>query len=358
MEFNTRSVLFIFIQFMIVISPVYSQNNPILIEEFIFDQAPFESCHASTLAEGENGLVAAFFAGTHEKHEDVEIWSTRKESGIWNKPYSIADGIFNGARYPCWNPVLYQVPGGPMLLFYKVGPDPESWWGMIKRSYDGGKSWSDPEKLPEGNLGPVKNKPVLLKNGRLICPSSTEKNGWRVHMEFTDDFGISWEPRVPVDPMSTYEVIQPTILQLKNGWLRILCRSKEGVIISSLSTDQGQSWSVLEPIELPNPNSGIDAVTLSNGTHILAYNHSIKPEKEWGGARYPLNIAISNDGQKWSASLVLEDMPGEYSYPSIIQDLEGRVHVVYTWNRKKIKHVVLNPTRLSSRPIVIWDKEN
>jgi alpha-L-rhamnosidase len=254
--------------------------------------------------------------------------------------------------------VSYQGPGGPLLLFYKVGPDPQSWWGILKRSFDDGVSWSQPEKLPEGILGPVKNKPELLQNGQLLCPSSTEHNGWKVHMEFTPDFGRSWTPVIPVDPVSNYQVIQPTILRLENGWLQILCRSRDGLIIKSLSIDQGKSWSVLEPTNLPNPNSGIDAVTLADGTHLLAYNHSLKTKDEWGGPRFPLNIAISEDGQQWSASVVLEDEKGEYSYPSIIQGREGKVHVVYTWNRKKIKHVVLDPDKLPSRPLVIWDREN
>jgi alpha-L-rhamnosidase len=328
-----------------------------MIEEFVFNEAPFKSCHASTIAESENNLVVAFFGGTHEKHMDVEIWLCIKEEGKWSRPFSVADGIYEDNRYPCWNPVLYQVPDGVLILFYKVGPDPESWWGMMKRSGDGGHTWSTAVRLPEGNIGPVKNKPVLLKSGELLCPSSTENDGWKVHMEITSDFGKTWEPNVRVDPMSEYQVIQPTILQHENGWLQILCRSKNGLIIHSLSTDQGRTWSVLEPIDLPNPNSGIDGVTLSNGIHLLAYNHSQKPPREWGGPRYPLNIAISEDGFAWKASIVLEDTSGEYSYPSVIQDKQGLVHVVYTYNREKIKHVVIDPDELPARPITQWNKE-
>ncbi len=357
MIYHFQFVSLLIAHFMMVFIPLSAQENPVLVEEFIFDKAPFKSCHASTIAESGDKLVAAFFGGTHEKNEDVEIWLSTKMNRAWSAPYSVADGIFDGKRYPCWNPVLYQVPGGELILFYKVGTDPESWWGMIKRSGDGGQTWSLAEKLPEGNLGPVKNKPVLLKNGNLLCPSSTEDNGWKVHMEITGDFGKSWKPNVAVDPASEYQVIQPTILQHENGWLQILCRSQNGLIIHSISVDQGNSWSVLEPVGLPNPNSGIDAITLSNGIHLLAYNHSPKPEKEWGGPRYPLNIAISEDGFSWKASVVLEEKPGEYSYPAVIQDQKGMVHVIYTWNREKIKHVVLDPEKLPSQSITIWNRE-
>src|SRR5699024_2921658 len=98
----------------------------------------------------------------------------------------------DGTRYPSWNPVLYQVPNGKTMLFYKVGPSPATWWGMLITSEDGGKTWSVPQRLPEGFLGPIKNKPILLENGTLIAGSSTENNGWQVHFELTKNFGKTW----------------------------------------------------------------------------------------------------------------------------------------------------------------------
>ena len=353
----TRWLVVFFIFFSIFFFEIFAQKNPLVVQEFIFEQAPFKSCHASTIAETPDGLVVAFFGGTHEKHQDVEIWLSRKVNDTWSKPYTVADGVFEGQRYPCWNPVLYQIPDGDLLLFYKVGPDPSSWWGMKKQSENSGQSWSDPEKLPDGILGPIKNKPELLSNGDLLCFSSTEHDGWKVHVEITKDFGETWIPKVQVDPESNYQVIQPTLLHLKNGWIQMLCRSKDGFIITSLSQDQGRSWSVLESTVLPNPNSGIDAVTLSNGKHILVYNHSRKPENKWGGPRYPLNLAISEDGDTWNASIELENKSGEYSYPSIIEDKKGLIHIVYTWNRTKIKHVVLNPEYMPEASINIWNED-
>jgi predicted neuraminidase len=103
----------------------------------------------------------------------------------------------------------------------------------------------------------------------------------------------------------------------------------------------------LELIELPNCNSGTDALTLRDGRHLLVYNHS-SIEK----VRVPLNIAISNDGQTWEAAAVLEsEPPGQYSYPAVIQSRSGLVHVTYTWKRLRVKHVVIDPARLASEPI-------
>ncbi len=341
--------------YMVVQSNLYGQPEAVIDEEYIFDTAPFESCHASTLAETPSGLVTAWFGGTHEKHDDVEIWMSRKINGRWTSPYSVASGIYEGKKYPCWNPVLYQVPEKELILFYKVGPDPENWWGMVRRSADDGKTWSDGIRLPEPYIGPVKNKPELIAGGRLLCPSSKEKGGWTAHMEISQDFGQSWDKYIPVDHDSEYEVIQPAILIHENRKVQILCRSKQGFVITAWSEDGGLSWSALQPTDLPNPNSGIDAVTLKNGMHVLVYNHSTKSPQEWGGPRYPLNVAVSHDDTTWNASLVLEDQPGEYSYPAVIQSTDGLIHITYTWKRSKIKHVVLDPDKLPEKPLRDWD---
>ena len=63
-----------------------------------------------------------------------------------------------------------------------------------------------------------------------------------------------------------------------------------------------------------------------------------------------MNVAISRDGKKWQASLVLENGPGEYSYPAVIQTSDGLVHITYTWKRQRIKHVVFEPAKLSISP--------
>ena len=110
---------------------------------FIYENAPFPSCHASTLVETPDGIAAAWFGGTHEKHPDVGIWFSYFRNGSWTKPVEVANGIQgNGKRYPLWNPVLFQMPGKELILFYKDGPAPDEWWGMLKRSTDGGKTWS------------------------------------------------------------------------------------------------------------------------------------------------------------------------------------------------------------------------
>jgi len=321
--------------------------------EFIYEEAPFPECHASTIEETEDGLVAAWFGGTEESHTDVGIWVSRLENGEWSAPVEVADGVQHDTKeYPCWNPVLFQPDAGPLMLFYKVGPSPEEWWGVLRTSDDGGRSWSRACRLPEDILGPIKNKPIQLSNGDIYSPSSTEHEGWRVHFERTPDLARSWELVGPVNTGERFGVIQPTLLIHQDGRLQALCRSRQGVIVEIWSDDFGASWGPLRATDLPNPNSGIDGVTLDDGRQLLVYNHTTVPEGRWGGPRSPLNVAVSEDGQSWSAALVLENQPGEYSYPAVIQSSDGLVHVTYTWKRQRIKHSVINPRELRLTKIV------
>ncbi|MBK8177268.1 MAG: exo-alpha-sialidase [Rhodospirillales bacterium] len=86
-------------------------------------------------------------------HRDVGIWVARKEGAHWVHPIEVADGrIAFRRRVPCWNPVLFQPRLGPLLLFYKLGPSPSRWWGMMATSTDGGRTWSDSRPLPRGIL--------------------------------------------------------------------------------------------------------------------------------------------------------------------------------------------------------------
>ena len=349
-----RIMTFIILIIMMSQCKPYDYRKGIVLEEFIYDTASFPSCHAATIAETPDGIIAAWFGGTHERHPDVGIWISQKMNGVWSDPAEVANGVQNDTlRYPTWNPVLFQIPDGDLLLFYKVGPSPSSWWGMLMRSSDHGKTWSKPEKLPDGFIGPVKNKPVLLENGNLLCGSSTEGDGWKIHFEQTTDFGKTWKKIGPINDGKTFNAIQPSILVHKNGDLQILCRSKNAVLVTSWSKDMGETWSLLQESGLPNNNSGTDAVTLQNGKHLVVYNHVKTPVGAKKGYRTPLNVAVSHNGKDWYASLILEDSEiSQYSYPSVIQSNDGMVHIVYTWRREKIKYMMVNPNKLKMKKII------
>ena len=328
-------------------------QSGLLVDEFVVEKPPFPESHAATIAETPTGLVSAWFGGTKERNPDVCIWVSRQEKGKWLAPQNVANGILNDSlRYACWNPVLYQIPKGDLMLFYKIGPSPAKWKGWLKTSSDGGRTWSAAKSLPDGFIGPVKNKPVLLVNGNLVCPTSTEGDGWKLHFEVTPDFGKTWRKIGPISDGRTLNAIQPSILTYGNGKLQILARSKDRALVESWSTDNGETWSPLAKTALPNNNSGTDAVTLKDGRQVLVYNHVLPPGDLAKGPRTPLNLSVSKDGKSWSAAVILEDSPiSQYSYPSVIQTSDGLIHVIYTWRRQKIKHAVIDPAKMKAIPI-------
>ena len=325
---------------------------PVLLAGLINEGAPYPECHASTLAEVAPGqLVAAWFGGTKERNPDVGIWFARQEKGQWQKAVEVANGVQpSGPRLPTWNPVLFQPLNGPLVLFYKVGPSPSAWWGMMMTSTDQGKTWSEPRRLPNGIIGPVKNKPIMLADGAWLSPSSTEGNsdGWRVQFEISRDAGQTWTIAGKPSKGVGFDAIQPSLLTFADGKLEALCRTKQGVVAQTWSKDGGKTWSPLTATDLPNPNSGTDAVTLADGRQLLVYNHSGHRAEEAKGNRYPLDVALSTDGVNWKRVLTLETEPlgSGYAYPAVIQTSDGRVHITYTRNRQAIKHVVLDPKKL------------
>lgn len=358
-----------------------TRDEAILNDQFLYEKASFPECHGATIAETPKGdLVAAFFGGTKERNPDCCIWVCRKPKGsdVWTAPVEVANGVFSPThREACWNPVLFQFPKGELMLFYKIGDRVANWTGWLIRSKNGGKTWSKPEKLPEGFLGPVKNKPEYV-DGRMICPSSTEgENGWRIHFEISDDRGKTWRKVGPLDAelalltqhqgtaaadekddpeageivkdthLKPIYAIQPSLLKHADGRLQILCRTRNGKLAEAWSSDNGDSWSKLRLTEVVNNNSGTDAVTLKDGRQLLVYNDFGALPGTRKGVRTPLSVALSDDGLAWHSAVVLEDSPvSQYSYPSVIQGKDGKVHIVYTWRRQRIKYVEIDLDKL------------
>jgi len=184
--------------------------------------------------------------------------------------------------------------------------------------------------------------------------------------------GKTWRKVGPVNDGKAFGAIQPTLLVHTGGRTQALCRSRQGRIVQVWSEDGGKTWGEMTATELPNPNAGIDGVTLADGRHLLVYNHTPR-------GRSPLNVAVvprsarptvpvggegkdtagqASRGTAWQAAVVLETEPGEYSYPAVIQSADGLIHITYTWRRQRVKHVVLDPTKLAPRdmPDGQWPK--
>lgn len=324
--------------------PLNSFPVKVISDTTIFLNGTFEACHASTIVETNPGeFLAAWFAGSYEGANDVAIWISSFQNNKWSKAIKLVEGKdSSGNVLPCWNPVLFTTASNKLILFYKVGKNPREWWGMAIESIDLGRTWGKPKTLPKGFLGPIKNKPVQLNDGKILCPSSIETTdgSWSVHLEITDEALMSWR-KIEIEKDSAVGVIQPTILSHRDGRLQMLCRSRQNLIYQTWSNDNGLHWDKLTPTETPNPNSGIDAVALEDGKFILVYNPLLQG-KDWFYGRNVLNVAISKDGVKWKDIYLLEnEKEGEFSYPAVIQANNKSIHITYTGKRKIITHTVL-----------------
>ncbi|WP_207895614.1 sialidase family protein [Acetobacteroides hydrogenigenes] len=310
-------------------------------ERLLLDSMPTKACHAATLAEVKPGkIIAAWFGGSYEGAKDVSIYCCTIYP-VQGKPKRVALPVVKGKdTLPCWNPVLYKSKSGMLYLFYKVGKNPREWKGYMITSKNEGDSWSKPHALPEGFLGPIKNKPIEVRKGILLCPSSVETimdNRWMSHVELYNEATLQWR-KIPIDSASKFGVIQPTLLSHNADTVQALMRSRQNRIVESWSYDGGNTWQKMDTLSVLNPNSGIDAVRLNRSCFLLV-NSPLLSGKDWFNGRNVLELAYSKDGRHWSHLQTLENEPeGEFSYPAIINDSRGVVHIIYTYNRQNFKY--------------------
>lgn len=365
---------------------------------FVFEGSlhpSIHTCHAGMLYEYRPGeFLAAWFGGEFESSSDSVILTSKyiKEKGTWSQP-KVTVNVY---KHAAGNPRIFRGPDNALWLIVPINYGKWCAGGselFLKRSFDDGESWTDLERFcPEYKvLG--KNKPIRLTNGTWIIPLEYEPAG-DVCFLYSDDNGSNWNMS-NVDSGDAY-LDQPTVVENPDSSLLAYMRSWDGLIFQTRSKDFGKTWTKAEPTALRNNNSGIDMTILKSGKLILAHNptalgsrgdvvlygdpkkvpvrylipafqdyisdlvfdedHQMMDfsEKEgrygypsWG-PRTPLVLSVSDDnGNHWHQGIVLEDKPGEYSYPCVIQDSAGLIHVFYTWNRVKMKHVQLCEAELA-----------
>jgi predicted neuraminidase len=311
--------------------------------EFVAEPMPTPSCHASTIIEIRPGeLLAAWFGGAAEGRPDVAIWGARKQGGRWLAPIELV----REPNIATYNPVLFRAGDGVLWLYYKFGPSPQQWTGGRLSSRDDGRTWSAREHLPAGLYGPIRAKPFVLPNGSIVSGSSVESySSWAVWMERSTDHGKTWTRYGPITvagvprpadarPGQVHGIIQPSVVSMGGKRLRMFARSTNGIgrVAVADSNDSGVTWTPARPIDVPNPNSGIDVVRLKDGRYVMVYNHT-------ASGRTPLNLAVSRDGEHFTRFHDLESEPSEYSYPAMIEASDGSLHITYTWRRQRIKYV-------------------
>jgi predicted neuraminidase len=330
-----------------------SADHPVWSREMVFEEgsADFRSCHSSSIVELPDGtLLSVYFGGSKESADDVEVRLSRKEPGQdWQTPIALTDAPNDGLSVE--NPNIFQDREGKIFVFWSSTHGSPNRVGMMRTSTDGGKTWSDARELGNDLMGPEKNKAVQLEDGTILCPTADRNGnhpGGSLMVVRSTDGGKTWEGLPGADDGDGGRAIQPTILFHADGRLQMMARGK-GKIPTTWSSDNGQTWTPLEKSVLPANWSGIDGVTLRDGRQFLAYNHVPSSGK---GPRNFLNIAVSKDGKAWGAGLVLGMCDGgQFSYPAIIQSRDGLVHVVHTWHRKTIAHIVVNPYKITDATV-------
>ena len=328
-------------------------SDAIILSEFV-EAAPKEpEVHSSTITEVSPGVfLAAWFGGAKEADKDTQIWGARRTAEGWGESFVIEKGLDDkGEPTPVYNPSLYTHKDGRVTLFYFAG----IWEGGVKKycmkdSTDGGLTWS-PERLVPKNLhGPCRAKPLLLSDGSLLYPTSGKGTGytnWSDEAMTPESWGSSPGAKDP----GKLAAFQPTLLQKNDGTVLMFFRSNAREIGVARSTDLGRTWSPIKGIGIYKANSAIDVLKLRDGRCLLIYNKTPKPaasSKSWG-PRHPLTLALSTDeGETWRDLFNIEtDKIREgFAYPTMIQAGDGSVHITYTWGRKRIKHVVIDPAKL------------
>lgn len=331
-----------------------------LFKTFVQPPQSHPFCHAPTICETPSGkLLLAFYAGQREGAPDSAIFgATSLDKGqTWSTPKIWVQVPERAVA----NPRLFVGPDEKIWLLFGVNYGPQWCSGdtylFVKRSPDEGDTWYDMELFynQKGLLG--KNKPFHEDN-LWIFPLEWESS-WSATFLRSEDNGRTWELVGDLGRLINARLIQPALVKLRDGRLRAYMRSQEGWIFTSDSLDNGQSWTFPQASAIPNNNSGIDVLRTQSGLLLLACNpvgllKTPKPvEAGWPkelpigfarwGPRSPLVLLVSDDeGESWLLEIIVAQGAGEYSYPWLIQEEMGIIHVVYTYRRRFIAHVALS----------------
>lgn len=324
------------------------------VEAWVVGETLTPSVHGSSVCALPSGeLVAIWYGGEREGASDVAIYVARRSPGplgAWGPaeklldPHDAETDTGRNVR-KLGNAVLFPDPEGRLWLVY-VSVSVGGWSGSllnVKRSDDGGRTWMPSQRL---TLSPFLNFSTLVRTKPFFT-----SDGWiglPVYHEFVAKYAqILWLEPGQTEPAGRFHLrrvpvganlLQPAVVPLDERHAVMLLRdsSADRTLHVAHSTDAGWSWTKPTPTVLPNPDSGIDAIRLHDGRVVLAYNDGRED-------RRCLRLAISgDDGETWVPGTILEEaIEGEFSYPSLVQDAQGFVHVTYTWQRRRIKHVQL-----------------
>ena len=315
--------------------------------------------HPASLEELSNGdLYIAYYGGEGEYQGDTAVYGSRlaKGASAWTPPKRIADTPDRADG----NGVIWQEPAGATWLFYVVRYG-ETWSDSVikyKYSLDNANTWTDSEMLSFEKGMMVRSQPIQLLNGDFLLPiyHETGNDKESVGPESSSLFARynkktkEWSFTNKVH--SRIGNIQPSVVQLDENHLIAYCRRgggygpmPDGFIVKTESNDGGQTWTPGVDTEFPNPNAAVDLIRLKNGHLVLIYNHNNQ------GERNPLTMRVStNNGKTWpNARDIVNNPTDEAAYPFIIQTTDGKIHGVFTSQRRSVvNHFVLDESDIVS----------
>jgi predicted neuraminidase len=302
-------------------------------------------CHCSSIiANGAGELLCVWYEGAYEGAPNTAIRASRR--ALSSSSWEPARDLFRYTGVPLGNPVLFSFDEGMLYLLFSVLFG-ESWKEsvlFVSRSEDGGNTWSNPGLLYPRKGLMAKTRPLRLESGRILIPLYDEAGFYPVVLVVGEE-GRWADAGLTAETMARDAAIQPALARLEDGSILMLCRSSRGRIWKSLSRNGGASWSICTSTGIPNPNSAIDLLALGEGRLLLAFNDS---EKD----RSCLSVALSEDeGSTWSFKREAVRGSGEYSYPSLLSDSAGHIHLTYTENRFRIMHRVIDVEQLMASPL-------
>ena len=312
-------------------------------------------CHAASVGELPNGeLMAVWYEGSYETAKDSVIMATTT--------CGFADACFNMNPTMAWSwvkpDVLVRIPGsavgnptihitsdGVVQVFFVILKG-ELWtssqialycFKSVATAQQGlgvrGAEFADMDFIPGCTVGwMTKNKLLELSEGIWLLPIYDEVHTCPLVLR-SQDQGASW--RVFGDTTAIGVAEQPALVELTDGRILMLTRTKRGRIWRSYSYNRGLTWTASQPTALPNPDSGIDLVRTKAGRIVTVLN-----DLELGRDRLVMMVSEDEAGS-WGMSQVVDQSGGEISYPVIFTAGNGLLHILYTWQRIKIRHCIL-----------------
>jgi predicted neuraminidase len=349
--------------FSVSLPSISDDNHPVFIaEEFIAPSLKGKVAHASSICELSDGrLAAVWYAGSREGAKDVAIYFAMRGSGermSWTKPRVIVNRDSATKELQRFvkkvgNSIIFADSEDRIWLIY-VTISVGGWSGSslnVKISDDGGMTWTQSQRLtlsPFFNVSElVRNNPLPMKDGGFGIPIYHECLG-----KFPE---MLWIRVGNADQRITFKktrmvggrmFIQPSVVVYDSHSATAFYRncSDDRVVGMAFTSDIGARWSKPRKLGLPNSDSALNALLLSEGQLLLAFNDSKR-------TRDNLSLAVSPDGgANWMRIAEIENNPGEeFSYPYMIRSSDGRIHLVYTWRRKRIKQVVFNENWINAK---------